>query len=65
MSFLSWYNRPYDDGETDEYRKIQRQNDIAVELFKERRKSNPSAEKITSLQVEHDRLNGGDNHGVF
>ena len=56
MASFWWGYIPPDYGETDEYKRIMKQNDIAVELFKERSKTNPSAERITDLQVKYDLL---------
>lgn len=56
MASYWWGYIPPDYGETEEYRRIMKQNDIAVELFKERQKATPSAERITDLQVKYDLL---------
>lgn len=45
-----------DRSETEEYRRIERMNDLAFEILREQEKPNPSAARITELQVQYDRL---------
>lgn len=57
MASFWWGYIPPDYGETEEYQRIKKQNELATELFKEQTSVNPSSERITDLQLKYDRIN--------